>query len=284
MEDNTRFVPTYAGAPHFRLPFRSVFMPIVPCVLDGCLSLLELITKLEYIINQYHDAIEANHTDIMNLYNYVEGALDDLREYIDTQDAATLASAKAYTDSAISTLTAYIDAQDAATLAAAQAYADTQLTAAKAYTDAQVGALRTYTDAQLALKQDLLTFDLFPTDDSTNPVTSTGIKGAIDAVWNRVPWGFPATFDFVNGTFTTVGITFADLYRRLHTYSQPVYASVQVTNTGDQRNTTTYFYVRDYGSSQIIFDAFDVLPGNLLYYYRVSLSSADVWTATSRQL
>ena len=41
------FNPTYTEAPRFRLPFRSVFMPIVPCVLDGCLSLLELISKLE---------------------------------------------------------------------------------------------------------------------------------------------------------------------------------------------------------------------------------------------
>lgn len=157
MEDNNRFVPTFGGAPHFRLPFRSVYMPVVPCVLDGCLSLLELIAKLEYIINQYHDAIEANHTDIVNLYNYVEGALDDLRDYIDNQDAATLASAKAYTDSAIATLTTYINDQDAAMLAAAKAYID----------------------EQLALKQDLLTFDQAPTDGSSNPVTSDGIYDAL---------------------------------------------------------------------------------------------------------
>ena len=167
MEDNyndnstssnrTSFTPTYIGAPHFRLPFRSVFMPVVPCVLDGCLSLLELIAKLEYIINQYHDAIEANHTDIMNLYTYVTGALDDLREYIDTQDAATLASAMAYTDSAIATLTTYINDQDAAMLVAAKAYID----------------------EQLALKQDLLTFDQAPTDGSSNPVTSDGIYDAL---------------------------------------------------------------------------------------------------------
>lgn len=168
MEDNNRFVPTFGGAPHFRLPFRSVYMPVVPCVLDGCLSLLELIAKLEYIINQYHDAIEANHTDIVNLYAYVTGALDDLREYIDTQDAATLASAKAYTDSAITTLTAYIDQQDAATLGAAKEYAE-----------GLVAALREWTTEQLALKQDALTFDQAPTDGSSNPVTSDGIYDAL---------------------------------------------------------------------------------------------------------
>lgn len=183
MENDSRsFTPTFTGAPHFRLPFRSVFMPIVPCVLDGCLSLLELIAKLEYIVNQYHDAIEANHTDIVNLAAYIDGALDDLREYIDTQDAATLASAKAYTDSAIDTLKAYVDDQDAATLALAKAYTDAALVTAKAYTDAEIASLKAYTDAQLALKQDLLTFDQTPTDGSTNPVESQGIKNYVDAL------------------------------------------------------------------------------------------------------
>lgn len=274
MEDNREFTPTFTGIHRlYRLPFRSVYVPVIPAVYDGTLSVLELIAKIHYNLNQVIEAVNQNHTDIMNLVTYVEGLLDDLKDYVDNQDAATLQAAKDYADAAVSALRTYIDTQDAATLAAA-----------KTYTDESIASLRAYVDAQLALKQDLLTFDLFPTDDSNNPVTSAGIKGAIDAVWNRVPWGFPATFDFVNGTFTTVGITFADLYRRLHTYSQPVYASVQVTNTGDQRNTTTYFYVRDYGSNLIIFDAFDVLPGNLLYYYRAALSSADVWTATSRQL
>lgn len=191
MEDNQRFIPTFAGAPRFRLPFRSVFMPVVPCVLDGCLSLLELIAKLEYIINQYHDAIEANHTDIMNLYDYVEGALDDLREYIDTQDAAMLASAKAYTDSAITTLTAYVDAQDAAMLAAA-----------KAYTDTEIAALKTYTDAQLALKQDLLTFDQVPMDGSTNPVESNGIY---DALHDKQPKNIYINLTYDNNTQSWTG-------------------------------------------------------------------------------
>ena len=277
MEDNNRFVPTFGGAPHFRLPFRSVYMPVVPCVLDGCLSLLELIAKLEYIINQYHDAIEANHTDIVNLAAYIDGALDDLREYIDTQDAATLAAAKTYTDSAISTLTAYIDAQDAATLAAAQAYADTQLTAAKAYTDAQVGALRTYTDAQLALKQDLLTFDFTPTDGSSNPVTSDGVYDAITAVSNRMPWGFPATLDYLNHTITVTGFTFADLYARVSTQFQLLYMQVSLTNTGDQRSLTKVFYLRDYGSTTITFDALEIING-IVTYFSVTVNSSDVWT------
>lgn len=124
MEDNN-FTPTFTGAPRFRLPFRSVYVPVVPCVLDGCLSLLELIAKLEYIVNQYHDAIEQNHTDIMALYEYFSTALTDLREYIDTQDAAMLAAANAALDAAMHDLAAYVDAQDAATLQAAKNYADT---------------------------------------------------------------------------------------------------------------------------------------------------------------
>lgn len=47
-------------------------------------------------------------------------------------------------------------------------------------------ALSDYTDAQidtlLAAKQDVLTFDTAPTEDSTNPVTSGGVFDAISAV------------------------------------------------------------------------------------------------------
>ena len=167
-ETQREWTPVFTGAPRHHLPFRSVFMPIVPCVLDGVISLLELIAKLEYIVNQYHDAIEQNHTDIMNLYEYIESALDDLREYIDTQDAAMLQAAKDYTDAALALIYNYIDDHDAATLHAAEAY-----------TDAAIADLRDYVDAELAGKQDLLTFDQVPTDGSTNPVESNGIFDAL---------------------------------------------------------------------------------------------------------
>lgn len=163
-DNNSRtFIPTFPGAPHFRLPFRSVYMPVVPCVLDGTLSLLELIAKLEYVINQYHDAIEANHTDILALATELETSLADLREYIDAQDAATLDAAKVYADGLDAALRVYIDAQDADTLELAKDYAEAlrdalkiyvdqqdaaTLSSAKAYADALRDALKTYVDTQ----------------------------------------------------------------------------------------------------------------------------------------
>lgn len=42
-------------------------------------------------------------------------------------------------------------------------------------------AAKKYIDDLLAKKQDKLTFDTTPTTDSTNPVTSSGIRAAIDA-------------------------------------------------------------------------------------------------------
>lgn len=42
-------------------------------------------------------------------------------------------------------------------------------------------AAKKYIDALLKKKQDILTFDTIPTAGSTNPVTSDGIKKAIDA-------------------------------------------------------------------------------------------------------
>lgn len=42
-------------------------------------------------------------------------------------------------------------------------------------------AAKKYIDTLLKKKQDVLTFDTIPTADSKNPVTSNGIKKAIDA-------------------------------------------------------------------------------------------------------
>ena len=202
------------------LPFTRAFIPVVPCVLDGCLSLLELISKLQYAINQYTDAINTNAANITELAAHIEEAITDLRAYVDTQDAATLASAKSYADaldaavrqyvdnqvsaalaSAKSyadgldaTLRQYVDTQDAATLSSAKSYADgldaalrqyvnTQdaatLASAKSYADGLDTAVRQYIAAQLLLKQDVLTFDSTPTDQSLNPVTSSGIFAAL---------------------------------------------------------------------------------------------------------
>lgn len=257
MENNSRsFTPTFTGAPHFRLPFRSVFMPIVPCVLDGCLSLLELIAKLEYIVNQYHDAIEANHTDIVNLAAYIDGALDDLREYIDTQDAATLASAKAYTDAAITTLTAYVDAQDAATLATAKAYTDAALATAKAYTDAEIASLKAYTDAQLALKQDLLTFDQTPTAGSTNPVESQGIKSYVDALSTSIssaltdkqPKNVYGELSYnISTSVWSCSIQYTDITAYLQQDRLIILRGA--VDTGTQRNSIRYFYFTGYNGS-----------------------------------
>lgn len=195
---NPGWTPVFTGAPRHHLPFRSVFMPIVPCVLDGVISLLELIAKLEYIVNQYHDAIEQNHTDIMNLYEYLESALDDLREYIDTQDTATLQAAKDYTDAALALIYDYIDDHDAATLQAAEAY-----------TDAAIADLRDYVDSELAGKQDLLTFDQTPTAGSTNPVESQGIKAYIDtAISNKYR---VVNITDNNGTLEA-DMTYSDIY------------------------------------------------------------------------
>ena len=163
MEDNTRFTPTYTGVPHARLPFRSVYIPVVPCALDGCLSLLELIAKMQYVVNSYQAGIEANHTDIVNLAAELDQAVTELHTYVDTQDAATLAAAKTYADGLDAALRTYVDTQDAATLASANAYAeslrdllttyvDTQdaatLAAAKTYADGLDAALRAYVDTQ----------------------------------------------------------------------------------------------------------------------------------------
>jgi hypothetical protein len=286
MENDSRsFTPTFTGAPHFRLPFRSVFMPIVPCVLDGCLSLLELIAKLEYIVNQYHDAIEANHTDIVNLAAYIDGALDDLREYIDTQDAATLASAKAYTDSAITTLTAYVNEQDAATLALAKAYTDAALVTAKAYTDAEIASLRAYTDAQLALKQDLLTFDQTPTDGSSNPVTSDGIYDAIAAARTYADNTFQIKNDFAIATRSQHGtdpttITCNILFTTLIAYNQQNRVTVvKMTDDIDLAPANVhwfYFAGFEYDSREMPITAWFIG-----YNGKLSCNSLNEWTFTN---
>ena len=57
-------------------------------------------------------------------------------------------------------------------------------TAAKKYIANKLSAYAVKTDVETALsnKQDKLTFDTTPTANSTNPVTSGGIKTAIDSI------------------------------------------------------------------------------------------------------
>lgn len=265
------FNPTYTEAPRFRLPFRSVFMPIVPCVLDGCLSLLELISKLEYIINQYHDAIEANHNDIVALAAYVDGAIADLRTYIDTQDAATLASAKSYCDSAIATLTTYINDQDTATLNAAKTYCDAAIADLKAYTDDKLAlkqdlltfdstptanssnpvtshGIKLYVDNGLSAKQDILTFDAEPTADSQNPARSGGIYSQISAVAGRMPYMITAV---LNNSTVTCNETYTNIANRLQTRS----ATSIVILTDEGTNSKEIYYMTSVTANHIDFTA-----------------------------
>lgn len=49
------------------IPLNSVYTPVIPCVLDGNLSFLEMIWKLLYHINVIVDGVNANHGDIEDL-------------------------------------------------------------------------------------------------------------------------------------------------------------------------------------------------------------------------
>ena len=50
-----------------KIPLNSVYTPIIPCVLDGNLSFLEMVWKLLYHINIIVDSVNANHGDIEDL-------------------------------------------------------------------------------------------------------------------------------------------------------------------------------------------------------------------------
>lgn len=49
------------------IPLNSVYTPVIPCVLDGNLSFLEMVWKLLYHINLIVDGVNANHGDIEDL-------------------------------------------------------------------------------------------------------------------------------------------------------------------------------------------------------------------------
>lgn len=277
------FNPVYTGVPRCRLPWRSVYAPVVPCVLDGTLSLLELISKLQYIINQHSEAIAANHTDIMSLAEYVDAIEADLRAYIDQQDTATLNSAKAYTDTEIRALHTYVDQQLAAAVASLRAYIDEQdtatLAAAKTYTDAAVAALRDYVDEQLAGKQDVLTFDPAPTQGSTNPAQSGGIWTMIQAVRANVP--LPVSVDRDTQTITTPVFTFAEIYSYLHNAHKQVILEATVTSYA-ANTPTVLFRCTDYSDQMIAFDAEPrARSGYVGEKWYITVTSSNVWTFTA---
>lgn len=49
------------------IPLNSVYTPVIPCVLDGNLSFLEVLWKILYHINIIVDGVNANHGDIEDL-------------------------------------------------------------------------------------------------------------------------------------------------------------------------------------------------------------------------
>lgn len=50
-----------------KIPLNSVYTPVIPCVLDGNLSFLEMVWKLLYHINIIVDGVNSNHGDIEDL-------------------------------------------------------------------------------------------------------------------------------------------------------------------------------------------------------------------------
>lgn len=136
-----------------------------------------------------------------------------VKEYVDTQDEATLDAAKDYTDSKIGEfhpedgstvveLTGHLDDLDNAAESLVQAinHSDTRIGAAETdITDLRsaLGTERTKRiegDQRLAdminsveqAKQDKLTFDDEPTHGSDNPVKSTGIKDYVDEITGQL--------------------------------------------------------------------------------------------------
>lgn len=59
------------------IPLNSVYTPVIPCVLDGNLSFLEMVWKLLYHINVIVDAVNANHGDIEDLAQAINALIVD---------------------------------------------------------------------------------------------------------------------------------------------------------------------------------------------------------------
>ena len=74
MPNETNYDINLVGRYHrpYHFNWFSVFAPVVPYVYDGSLSLLEMVHKLLLYINKVNQAVNENHTDIINLAKLVE--------------------------------------------------------------------------------------------------------------------------------------------------------------------------------------------------------------------
>lgn len=59
------------------IPLNSVYTPVIPCVLDGNLSFLEVLWKILHHINVIVDAVNANHGDIEDLAQAINELIED---------------------------------------------------------------------------------------------------------------------------------------------------------------------------------------------------------------
>ena len=59
------------------IPLNSVYTPIIPCVLDGNLSFLEVLWKILHHINVIVDGVNANHGDIEDLAQAINELIED---------------------------------------------------------------------------------------------------------------------------------------------------------------------------------------------------------------
>lgn len=59
------------------IPLNSVYTPVIPCVLDGNLSFLEVLWKILHHINVIVDGVNANHGDIEDLAQAINDLIED---------------------------------------------------------------------------------------------------------------------------------------------------------------------------------------------------------------
>lgn len=59
------------------IPLNSVYAPVIPCVLDGNLSFLEVLWKILHHINVIVDGVNANHGDIEELAQAINELIED---------------------------------------------------------------------------------------------------------------------------------------------------------------------------------------------------------------
>ena len=171
------------------------------------------------------------------------------KSYVDTQDAAAIASAKQYTD-----------VQDAATLATAKQYADDG--------DARtLQSAKDYADAGLALKQDILTLDAEPTQNSMNPARSGGIYSQIGAVAGRMPYMVTAVLDAQNNV--TCNETYSNISTRLQTHSATTIVILTLANGNKE-----IYYMTSVTTNHIDFTATQ-------FGHELSVDSSNGWTYTT---